>query len=123
LLHIKKRKAFHFTLQNRLLRKWVQNYKYKKQSQKETVLSRQKRNFTKICIQKKDLLSLCYSNLIPEQYHYFYEKLLTDNATVLKPIHKYQKEKKSTKKTTKTKNQTPKKKKNIKQKSGKKLFK
>lgn len=34
----------------------------------------------KISIAKKqDLLSLCHSNLIPEQYHEFYDKLTTEN--------------------------------------------
>ena len=28
---------------------------------------------------KQDLLSLCHSNLIPEQYHEFYDKLSTEN--------------------------------------------
>ena len=40
----------------------------------------------KISIAKKqDLLSLCHSNLIPEQYHEFYDKLSTENKESTRP--------------------------------------
>lgn len=48
---------------------------------------------------KQDLLSLCHSNLIPEQYHYFYEKLVSTNKKTTKPISNKKSELPSKKKT------------------------
>lgn len=45
-------------------------------------------------LKKENVLSLCYTNLIPEQYHYFYEQLLTDNTEISKPTKKIQKKNK-----------------------------
>lgn len=63
---------------------------------------------------KEDLLSLCHSNLIPEQYHSFFESLLTEQQSIITPKTTKQAVNKTTKKTEKkTIKKTEKKTKNV----------